>query len=202
MTASVNKETTINLLRHGEPLGGSRYRGQVDDALSETGWQQMWQAVDGCDDWQQIISSPLLRCQAFAELLGERRGIPVHCEPRFAEVGFGVWEGKTREQLEQLFPGQLARFYQDPVNQRPSGAEPLDEFLYRVGSGFDELLSCFSGQSLLIIAHAGVIRAIMAHVLGILPAAMYRIHVANAGMTRLATDGERSFKLLQHGVGC
>ena len=84
MTASMSKETTINLLRHGEPLGGSRYRGQVDDALSETGWQQMWQAVDGCKDWQQIITSPLQRCQAFAELLGERRGIPVHCEPRFS----------------------------------------------------------------------------------------------------------------------
>ena len=71
-----------------------------------------------------------------------------------------------------------------------------------MGSGFDELLSCFSGQSLLIITHAGVIRAIMAHVLGIPPVAMYRIHVANAGMTRLITDGERSFKLLQHGLGC
>ena len=196
----MGKETTINLLRHGEPLGGSRYRGQLDDALSEKGWQQMWQAVAGHNDWQQIITSPLQRCQAFADLLGERHGLPVHSEPRFAEVGFGAWEGKTRAELEQQFPGQLARFYQDPVNQRPQGAEPLDEFMSRVDGAFDELLVRFSGQSLLIVAHAGVIRAIIAHVLRIPPAAMYRIHVANAGMTRLCTDGERSFKLVQHGV--
>ncbi len=195
-----NSETTINLLRHGEPLGGSRYRGQMDDALSEKGWQQMWQAVSGDNDWQQIITSPLQRCQAFADLFGERHGLPVHTEPRFAEVGFGAWEGKTREEVEQLFPGQLARFYQDPVNQRPPGAEPLDAFISRVDSAFAELLERFAGQSLLVVAHAGVIRAIIAHVLKIPPLAMYRIHVANAGMTRLATDGERSIKLIQHGV--
>ena len=201
MAAALNRDTRIDLLRHGEPVGGSRYRGQVDDALSEKGWRQMWQAVAGRSDWQQIITSPLQRCQAFADRLGEQHGLPVHSEPRFSEVGFGVWEGKTRVELEQLFPGQLARFYQDPVNQRPPGAEPLDDFLSRVQNGFDELLARFAGQTLLIIAHAGVIRAVMVHALNIPPAAMYRIHVANAGMTRLSTDGERSFKLFAHGAG-
>ena len=161
-------------MRHGEPVGGSRYRGQVDDELSEKGWQQMWQAVAGRSDWQQIVTSPLQRCQAFADLLGEWHGLPVHSEQRFSEVGFGVWEGKNRMELEQLFPGQVARFYQDPVNQRPPGAEPLDEFLSRVQNGFDELLVRCAGQTLLIVAHAGVIRAIMAHALEIPPAAMYR----------------------------
>jgi alpha-ribazole phosphatase/probable phosphoglycerate mutase len=200
MCAALNRETTIDLLRHGEPLGGGRYRGQLDDALSEKGWQQMWQAVAGRSDWQQIITSPLQRCQAFADSLGAQHGLPVHCEQRFCEVGFGAWEGKDREEVEQQFPGQLAKFYRDPVNQRPPGAEPLDEFLSRVRNGFDELLPRFAGQSVLIVAHAGVIRAIMSHALEIPPAAMYRIHVKNAGMTRLSTDGERSFKLLSHGA--
>jgi alpha-ribazole phosphatase/probable phosphoglycerate mutase len=200
MCAALNRETTIDLLRHGEPLGGGRYRGQLDDALSEKGWQQMWQAVAGRSDWQQIITSPLQRCQAFADSLGAQHGLPVHCEQRFCEVGFGAWEGKDREEVEQQFPGQLAKFYRDPVNQRPPGAEPLDEFLSRVRNGFDELLPRFAGQSVLIVAHAGVIRAIMSHALEIPPAAMYRIHVENAGMTRLSTDGERSFKLLSHGA--
>ena len=200
MSAALNRKITIDLLRHGEPLGGGRYRGQQDDALSEKGWQQMWQAVAGRSDWQQIITSPLQRCQAFADALGAQHGLSVHSEPRFCEVGFGAWEGKTREEVEQQFPGQLARFYQDPVNQRPPGAEPLDEFLSRVRNAFDELLPRFSGKTVLIVAHAGVIRAIMSHVLEIPPAAMYRIHVENAGMTRLSTDGERSFTLLSHGI--
>ena len=33
--------TRIDLIRHGEPVGGRRYRGQIDDPLSEKGWKQM-----------------------------------------------------------------------------------------------------------------------------------------------------------------
>jgi len=37
--------TTIDLLRHGEPEGGVRYRGDgVDDPLSARAWKQMWAA--------------------------------------------------------------------------------------------------------------------------------------------------------------
>jgi hypothetical protein len=39
----------------------------------------------------------------------------------------------------------------------------------------------------------------MAHVLGMPPAAMYRIYVANAGLTRIRTDTERNFNLVSHG---
>ena len=37
--------TTIDLIRHGEPVGGRKYRGQIDDPLSDKGWTQMRQAV-------------------------------------------------------------------------------------------------------------------------------------------------------------
>jgi alpha-ribazole phosphatase len=195
-----DNETQLDLLRHGEPLGGQRYRGQLDDVLSERGWEQMWQSVGEHTGWQQIVSSPLQRCHAFAAALAERTGVPVRSEPRFAEVGFGQWEGKTRAELEQLDPGQLSRFYQDPVNNRPSGAEPLQQFLERVHSGFMTLLSDYPGQTVLVVAHAGVIRAILSHVLEMPPAAMYRIYIANAGMTRLRSDRERGYTLVSHGA--
>jgi len=193
-------ETQIDLLRHGEPIGGTRYRGQLDDALSEKGWQQMWQTVEGMSDWQQIVTSPLLRCSSFAVALGERLQLPVYVEPRFREVGFGEWEGYTRSELEAFNPGQVARFLQDPVNSRPPGAEPLEEFTGRVQAGFDDLLDRFAGQSVLVVAHAGVIRAIMAYVLEVPPSRMYRIHVANAALSRIRTDKERQYYLVRHGL--
>jgi broad specificity phosphatase PhoE len=193
-------ETQIDLLRHGEPIGGTRYRGQLDDALSEKGWQQMWQTVEGMSDWQQIVTSPLLRCSSFAVALGERLQRPVHEEPRFREVGFGEWEGYTRLELEASNPGQVARFLQDPVNSRPPGAEPLEAFTSRVQAGFDDLLERFSGQSVLVVAHAGVIRAIMAYVLEVPVSRMYRIHVANAALSRIRTDKERQYYLVRHGL--
>ena len=192
-------ETVIDLLRHGEPVGGSRYRGQVDDPLSARGWQQRWQAVDGCSDWQRIITSPLLRCREFALQLSERLAVPVHAETRFREVGFGEWEGRTRPELEQARPGQVERFYRDPVAHRPPGAEPLDAFVTRVGQAFTELLGRHKGETVLVVAHAGVIRAILAHVLDIPPVSMYRIDVANAGISRLRADRQRGFCLVSHG---
>jgi alpha-ribazole phosphatase/probable phosphoglycerate mutase len=193
------RETEIELLRHGEPVGGRRYRGQVDDVLSEKGWQQMWNAVGDRADWQQIVSSPLQRCCAFAMALGERHGLPVRVDARFAEVGFGSWEGRTRQELEADDPGQVARFLRDPVGNRPPGAELLDDFTARVQAGLDDVVQAYAGQRVLLVAHAGVIRSVMAHVLGMPPAVMYRIHVANAGLTRIRTDRERTFNLVSHG---
>ena len=199
MPEAARTETAIELLRHGEPVGGSKFRGQVDDPLSERGWQQMHDAVAGCSHWERLVTSPLVRCHAFATRLSEDLDLPLSVEDRFAEVGFGEWEGKSRSELEQLVPGQVTRFYRDPIVHRPPGAEPLDEFVARVSAGFDQLLEQYQGESVLIIAHAGVIRAILAGVLGMSPVAMYRIHVANAGITRLRTDRLRRFSFEAHG---
>lgn len=194
-----DEETRIDLLRHGEPVGGRRYRGQVDDALSEKGWEQMWNAVGAEPEWQQIVSSPLQRCSAFAASLAESMALAVQLEPRFREVGFGDWEGKTRDELDRLEPGQVARFYQDPVTNRPPGAEPLHEFAGRVQAAFDDMLDRCAGQSVLVVAHAGVIRVILAYTLEIPFASMYRISVPNAGISRITTHRERGFNFIAHG---
>jgi alpha-ribazole phosphatase/probable phosphoglycerate mutase len=193
------EETCIDLLRHGEPVGGRRYRGQVDDALSEKGWAQMWNAVGVDPGWQQVVSSPLQRCSAFAASLATSLVLPVQLEPRFREIGFGDWEGKTRDELDRLDPGQIARFYQDPVKHRPPGAEPLAEFTGRVQAAFNEMLGRFSGQSVLVVAHAGVIRAILAYTLDMPLSSMYRISVPNAGISRITTHRERGFNFIAHG---
>ncbi|HYQ72612.1 MAG TPA: histidine phosphatase family protein, partial [Gammaproteobacteria bacterium] len=174
-------------------------RGKLDDALSEKGWKQMWHAVGERTDWGQIVTSPLQRCHAFATALGGRHGLPVAVDARFAEVGFGSWEGRTRQELESLVPGQVARFLRDPVGNRPSEAENLEDFVSRVHAGLADVLQAYAGQRVLLIAHAGVIRAVMTHVLGMPPAAMYRIHVENASLTRIRTDRDRTFTLESHG---
>ena len=172
------RETEIELLRHGEPVGGRRYRGQLDDVLSEKGWQQMWNAVGDRADWQQIVSSPLQRCCAFAMALGERHGLPVKIDARFAEVGFGSWEGRTRQELEADDPGQVARFLRDPVGNRPPGAELLDDFTARVQAGLDDVVQAYAGQRVLLVddllatggsaqAAAGLIERLGGQVVGI-----------------------------------
>ena len=190
--------TTLDLMRHGEPVGGRRYRGQIDDPLSEKGWAQMQAAVGESAPWTRIVSSPLLRCRAFAETLADAHGLPLPLDERLMEVGFGEWEGKSAAKIEQDAPGTLARFKADPVNARPVGAEPLADFHARVAVALTDLLAQHAGQHVLLVGHAGVMRMALAWALHIPLEHAYRIEVATASLTRLRFDSGRA-SLIFHG---
>jgi alpha-ribazole phosphatase/probable phosphoglycerate mutase len=179
---------TLDLMRHGEPLGGRRYRGQIDDPLSDRGWAQMRAALGETTPWTRIVSSPLSRCRAFAEELSRQRGLPMSVDERLREVGFGVWEGKSAAEIESETPGALARFKSDPIHARPPGAEPLDSFYRRVADALDAIQSGHDGEHVLLVGHAGVIRMALAWALAIPQANAYRIEVASAKYTRLRVD--------------
>ena len=180
------QDTLIDLLRHGEPVGGRAYRGNsIDDPLTGNGWQQMRNAVGQHTQWDRIITSPLRRCREFAEELGARITIPVTIEPGFREVGFGVWEGKSPSEIIEGDPESYEAFYRDPEHCRPDGAEPLSEFSDRVNGVFDTLVQTCGGENTLVVSHAGVMRAIVAHVLGAPLSSMYRLRIDNGGMVRI-----------------
>jgi len=191
-------QTLFDYLRHGEPEGGSKYRGHgVDDPLSDKGWAQMRATVATLDGWTGILSSPLQRCSAFARWLGEERGIPVQIIDDLREVGFGSWEGATRAQLLETRAEEYHAFYADPVNNRPPGAETLQDFGARTARVFEQAALEHRGGRLLVVAHAGVIRATLGHVTQAPPVNWYRAVVDNAAVSRFAHDGQRS-KLIAH----
>ncbi len=193
------KTTTIDLIRHGEPVGGRAIRGNsVDDPLSELGWQQMRSAVVGYTAWQEIVSSPLIRCKDFANELSLNLKIPLSIENNLKEVGFGAWEGRIQNEIKESNADEYRLFYLDPVNNRPAGAESLSKFYTRVIDSYKKLLNQHSGKHILIVAHAGVVRAIIIHILQAELNSMYRIKVHNAGITRIVHDNENAI-LERHG---
>ena len=180
--------TTIDLLRHGEPVGGARYRGRIDDPLSEKGWSEMWIAVGDHRPWDAVVSSPLSRCSAFAQELGTRHALPVALEPRFREISFGDWEGRTAEDLMRSDRDVLLRFWRDPVAHPPPGAESLNAFRERVLAAWSQLIVNHQGKHLLLVCHGGVIRMIVSHVLEMPVNGMFRVVVPTASMTRIRVD--------------
>ncbi|MES9845245.1 MAG: alpha-ribazole phosphatase family protein [Candidatus Sedimenticola sp. 6PFRAG5] len=192
-------ETLIDLLRHGQPVGGRRYRGKQDDPLSEHGWEQMWHSASGETPWQQVISSPLSRCREFSEALTEKLDIPLTVDKRLQELDYGEWEGKTPDELKADDPEIISRYFHDPHNHRPPGAEYVVDFIERVGAAYDDVLAEHSGKHMLIVAHAGVIRAIITRALNAPPEAVFRMHVDTAHLSRIRVDGERPPTLMFHG---
>jgi alpha-ribazole phosphatase/probable phosphoglycerate mutase len=195
--------TTIDLIRHGEPVGGSRYRGQTDDPLSELGWAQMRVAVGDHRPWTGIVTSPLSRCAAFAHELGARHDLPVAEDARLMEIGFGAWEGRTAADIEAIAPGELGKFWNDPIGHTPPGAEPVADFHARVVGAWNDLIARHRGRHVLVVCHAGVVRACVSHVLGAPLDRMFRIKVPNAAITRIAIThhGESAFPALLFHAG-
>ena len=156
--------TTIDLLRHGEVEGGSCYRGITDDPLSSSGWEQMHNKLAIQTDWDLIVSSPLIRCHAFAQSLSQELLLPLHLNSSFQELDFGDWEGKTADQIN---PQLLAQFYLDPMSFPPPNGERFAHFQQRVIQAWQSLYEVHHGKHILLITHAGVIRIILAYILAI-----------------------------------
>ncbi|MBF0460753.1 MAG: alpha-ribazole phosphatase family protein [Magnetococcales bacterium] len=180
--------TIIDLLRHGEPEGGPKYRGSLDDPLSATGWQQMRAAVQGHPTWHRIYTSPLQRCAAFADELGTRLAIPVVREDRFQEMRFGEWEGRTSIELLANDGQRLTQFWQNPLHNPPPGGEHLQDFHHRVQAAWQEMVTRHPEQSLLVVAHSGVLRMMLGSALRMPLENLSRIVVEYASVSRIKLD--------------
>ncbi len=201
--ATTPTETRIDFIRHGEPVGGRMYRGNlVDHPLSKLGWQQMHAAIGKRyislqADWDIVVSSPMLRCHAFADVLSKQLAIPLLINESLTEIGFGDWEGKTAEELKVADPALFHDFQRDPVNHRPPGAESLQGFSQRITDGVSALLAEYSGKKILLVTHAGIMRTLFVHVLSAPLKSRQLIRFPYAGMFRLyATPDQKRIEFL------
>jgi alpha-ribazole phosphatase/probable phosphoglycerate mutase len=181
---------TIDLLRHGDIAGGTKLIGHLDEPLTELGWQQLRAVLDAkTPPWTSIISSPLQRCYAFAKELTDQHDLPLLNDSRFQEIGFGQWEGRL---LADLYEGEdadkMIQFWQNPTaNPAPDG-EAYESFEQRVVSAWEELLnqSCDdTDQHYLLVAHGGVIRVILRHLLDFPTKHFFRIEIPYASLSRV-----------------
>lgn len=180
--------TVIDLLRHGEVAGGKMYRGQLDDPLTERGWQQLRHTTVNKQAWQQIISSPLKRCADFASELGKTISLPVANKPEFKEISFGLWEGKTADELLESDESKIKQYWNDPVKTTPPQGENLLDFEKRIIHGWNNMVNEFQGKHVLMVSHAGVIRVILCHVLGMPLTELFKLDVGLAKASRIQIE--------------
>lgn len=194
--------TTVDLLRHGDVVGGKKYRGQLDDPLSELGWKQLRSATQQTENWQYLISSPLQRCLSFAKELENTCKIPLLINDDFKEISFGLWEGKTADELLISDTDKIKDYWNDPIKKTPPQGENLLTFEKRILQGWGNMLSQFQGQHILLVSHAGVMRIILCHVLGMPLTELFKLDIALAKISRIQIDhsDEESWpRLIFHG---
>lgn len=191
--------TIIDLIRHGEPEGGVKFRGNLDDPLSVQGFAQMWEAIGEVRPWKHIVASPLKRCAQFAAALSARTGIPMTTDDRLKEMSFGEWEGKTPEQLYSIDPNAVRCFHDNPLVYPPPGGEKLESFSERVEAAWHDLIAREKGNHVLVVSHGAVIRVLLAHVLDMPLHRLFCLEVGYAAVSRLRVSSDSaSAKVVFH----
>ncbi len=177
---------TVDLLRHGAVAAdGWAFRGSTDLPLSDSGWQQLRSVADAFDEqFDHIASSPMQRCRLFAAELAQ--GADPHLLDDMREMDFGAWENRSFDEIEQVHGALLRQFWQSPVGIRPPDGECFDAFAERVMECWQAWIAADHGSRRLLVAHGGVIRVLLAHLLEMPLSALWRLHLPYASWSRIS----------------
>lgn len=167
------------LLRHGRTGLSGRYVGSTDVPLSEEGRRQIMGlrpafAAMGIDS---LMTSPMRRCTESLDLL--ELDLPRRLDHDLREIDFGRWEGRTFAEIEGMDPELVRQWMQGGHEFRFPQGEGMAEFAARIEALRNRLLA-MDDQTLLLVTHGGVIRALICALLG-LPLKNYLLFQAAKG---------------------
>jgi broad specificity phosphatase PhoE len=132
-----------------------------------------------------IYCSDSLRARQTAELIGEPLGLNIALEPRLREMNLGAWEGLLANEIESLYPGELAERARDPFHARAPQGESPSEVAERVIAAVTDIAKKYPGDSVLIVSHGVPQSIIICHVQGIPMGQVYEHIPENAQLYRV-----------------
>jgi broad specificity phosphatase PhoE len=155
----------------GELLKGAeraKYLSYLRDVHNAAGGLEAQEAGDteSTSVLNAVYCSDLSRAVKSAEIIaGPYRLQPVKM-PELRERSFGVWEGMTFAEIREQFPGEFEAWADNPVAHSPVGGESTLEVKGRVVKVLNEILDRHAGGNIAVVAHGGVNRIIICHILG------------------------------------
>ena len=191
------KKTTIYLVRHGQSIGNLNrlYLGHTDLDLSELGYEQAEMTAECLSgvNFAKIYSSDLLRAYNTAVPHAKRRNMDIVKSANLRELFLGDWEGKNvddliRDEYELFVNGWHHNFGTFTI---PNGENVLAGGK-RFASEVEKIAKKHEGETILITAHAAVIRVFWSIISGIKPEDMAEAvkFPTNASYSILEYDGQ------------
>jgi broad specificity phosphatase PhoE len=163
--------TRLFLLRHGEVE--SRYHrvfgGRIDMELSPHGHHQACRLADYLrpTTFDAIYVSPMKRAQqTLIPLKSHCRRAPTVL-PGLCEVDFGAWTGLGWQQVREQFQVEPFEWLHKLEQATIPEAESVQQFRDRVEPCLQQILREHSGQTVAVVCHGGVIRMMLAILLGL-----------------------------------
>ncbi|MEM6789239.1 MAG: histidine phosphatase family protein [Myxococcota bacterium] len=180
--------TELHLVRHADVAVArpATVYGHLDVPLSPAGHAQSLRLAD----WlAETVSAPfalwgsdLERCVVLGETIARHTGVAYRPLPALREQHMGAWEGRTWDDLTRDDPAAVSGFWSDYVATRPPGGECFGDVAERVEATLDELTRG-GARRLVVVTHAGVVRAACCHFLGVALDQALRFAPATASRT-------------------
>lgn len=166
------QSTRIIFVRHGEtdfPLDRLYCDNKESPPLNAAGMVQAQAAAERLSNISidAIYASPTQRTQMTAKAIVEKNGGEVVTNDAFLERRFGEWDGLYFDEVEKTHPEGYRAWKEDPLNFAPKDGETIGDLLARVRVGVNEVLDLHAGKTVVIVAHVGPIRVMMAEALKI-----------------------------------
>ena len=150
----------IVFIRHLPTPGNEKrqYIGHTDEHLSDAAVEAFHRRKDTYPDVQCVIASPMKRCIETARLIYP--DAEIRTEPMLRECDFGLFEGKTFEDLKE-HPAYIEWLESGGTTAFPGG-EAQKVFRERCAEGVRKWISILTGEgaeSAAFVVHGGTIMA-------------------------------------------
>ena len=133
-----------------------------------------------------IYSSPMQRCTKLADELANSLNLRAsRKDPRLMELDFGDWELRRWDDIPR---DEFDRWAYDHVHQAPPNGESFYALHKRAAAFLAEVKARPAKACTVVVTHGGVIRALLAEVLGLPLIEVFRFQIDCASVTQLVLD--------------
>ena len=163
---------TLYFLRHGQTALSREdvFCGSgLDPELTPEGLEMAQAFVNAYHDadWCAVYSSSLRRSITTAQPLCHTLGLDLQVRSELNEIGYGRWEGLTKEQVDREFHDKYLDWLADPAWHAPTGGELAVVISRRALQVVEEIRQRFTDGNILLVSHKATIRIVLCALLGI-----------------------------------
>jgi probable phosphoglycerate mutase len=182
------KPTTLMLVRHAlNDWVGDKLAGWTPNVhLNDKGRAQAEALAARLADRpiSAIYSSPLERAVETAQAIAAPHKLEVQIREGVGEVRYGEWTGQSLKELAKEDAWRVVQFY--PSGARFPGGEAIREMQTRAVAELDAILAAHPSETVLVVSHADVLKAVLAHYAGLHLDLFQRLVVSPASLSVVA----------------
>lgn len=188
------------LVRHGVTgATGARLGGRTPAPLSDRGRRQAdavaGRLVRSATTFAAVHASPVVRALETAAPIADRLDLEVEETRGVAEFDYGEWTDRTLKQVRRTNAWRWVQ--RTPSRFTFPGGESFRQAQQRAVEAVEELVARYTDrQNVVVVSHADVIKALVAHYAGVPLDLFQRLVISPASLTVLAVPREGDPRVL------